>query len=364
MKKNAFMVNKSSVLCISRTYPPQIGGMERLSFNVIFGLSKFFKIKTIVNTKGKKNFLPFIIWAIIRALILAPQVNYVHFGDATLAFIGYLMKKIYNRPTIYNVHGLDLIYNNSFYKWYLKKFFKPDKLICNSKNTEKIARRLGYECTVVITPGIEVNKFKSTPTGKAYDLFKENGIVPSQDKILLTVGRLIQRKGIVWFCENVIPVLSDNIKYLIVGDGPERSKVEKIIEINKLKHRIFLLGMTNQEVLDQLYQSSDLFVMPNIIVDNDVEGFGFVALEASAWGLPVVTSGIEGIADAVKDGQNGFIVEVNNSIAFKNKIKELLYNKKNSEILSKQVRQYTFEKYNWESIIQLYKEEILSTKIS
>lgn len=352
------------ILFITRTFPPQTGGMERLSYNLILRLGHFFDRKVIINRWGKKAFPFFIVFASIRSIIYARKVDYVHLSDATLAIIGYLIKKLFNKPIIYNVHGLDLVYSSKIYQWYLNFFLKPDKLICNSYNTEKIAQRMGYQCTVVITPGIEVNKFNPSNTDQALDLLKEKNIFPNKDKILLTVGRLIKRKGVAWFCDYVMTSLPLDIKYIVVGDGRERTNIEKIIQRNDLQERIFLFGSLEQNLLDQIYQTADLFIMPNIRVKNDAEGFGFVAIEAAAWELPVVAANIEGIIDAVIHGKNGIMVESGNAAAFKSSIEKFIYNEDYKYKFGEYARDFTFRYFNWDQIIDLYKKEILSINLN
>ena len=72
--------------------------------------------------------------------------------------------------------------------------------------------------------------------------------------------------------------------------------------------RVFYLNKVSDDLRNTLFALSDLFIMPNRSVEGDMEGFGIVALEASARGIPVIATGIEGITDAVIDGGNGFCV--------------------------------------------------------
>ena len=134
--------------------------------------------------------------------------------------------------------------------------------------------------------------------------------------ILLTVGRLIKRKGHAWFIENVFGKLPDHYIYMIAGLGPEQEQVEKIIRKFNLTDRVHLLGYISEEEKNCLYQISDLFIMPNISVEGDQEGFGIVALEAGSHGLPVIATDLEGIRDAIIEGKTGRLIKEKDVQAF------------------------------------------------
>jgi glycosyltransferase involved in cell wall biosynthesis len=127
-------------------------------------------------------------------------------------------------------------------------------------------------------------------------------------KILLTVGRLVKRKGVGWFVENVLPRLDQSYVYVVVGTGPEYSTIQDMVRRKQLGCRIVLADRQTDRIRNCLLNLADAFIMPNISVPGDVEGFGIAALEAGACGLPVVASNIQGIRDAVIDGVTGYLV--------------------------------------------------------
>ena len=77
-----------------------------------------------------------------------------------------------------------------------------------------------------------------------------------------------------------------------------------------------VLGQVSEALLVTLFQGSDLFVMPNIPVAGDLEGFGVVMLEAGLCGLPIVAAELEGIRDVVREGENGVLVSPGDAVAF------------------------------------------------
>jgi phosphatidylinositol alpha-1,6-mannosyltransferase len=89
-------------------------------------------------------------------------------------------------------------------------------------------------------------------------------------------------------------------------------------------------------------------------VDGDVEGFGLVALEATICATPVVASGIEGITDAVKDGENGFLLPSEDADAWVEKLTELLANRQALKRFGQQAQQYTRQHYGWDRMVDGY----------
>ena len=114
--------------------------------------------------------------------------------------------------------------------------------------------------------------------------------------------------GGAWFVAEVLPRLAADVAYVIVGEGPEREAILSAAAAAGVADRVRLTGRLDDCDLAAAYAAADLFVMPNVPVPGDMEGFGLVALEAASAGLPVVASRLEGISEAVRDGRNGTLV--------------------------------------------------------
>ncbi|MFC1826187.1 glycosyltransferase family 4 protein, partial [Thermodesulfobacteriota bacterium] len=180
------------------------------------------------------------------------------------------------------------------------------------------------------------------------DLEKIVGVSLQNRTVLLTVGRLVRRKGVAWFAEQVMPQLDNSYSYLIVGDGPEYKNIQAVLERNKLNDRVFLLGRVSDETLKMIYNASDIFIMPNITVPDDIEGFGIAAIEAGSCGLPVVASNIQGIQDAVLDGMTGHLVEERDADGFLAKIEKM-------DLKKESVRSTVISKFDWKLIYRQYR---------
>jgi phosphatidylinositol alpha-1,6-mannosyltransferase len=99
-------------------------------------------------------------------------------------------------------------------------------------------------------------------------------------------------------------------------------------------------------------------VQPNIKIEGDMEGFGISVIEAASCCLPVVASRLEGLQDAIKDGENGFLVESENADAFILRINEILADDVSRIQFGKRARNYVMKNYSWDIIARQYLKEI------
>jgi len=198
---------------------------------------------------------------------------------------------------------------------------------------------------------------RSAVTGKSRKFAERSGLKIENRKILLSVCRLVERKGIHWFVDNVISYLLDDYKdfiYIIVGDGPLQRDIINIIQKKKLSERVVLLGRIDDELLKFTYNISDVLIMPNISVEGDMEGLGIVALEASSCNLPVVGSDLEGIIDVLLEGEMGILVPSLDAKEFKRKVLHLLSNDNFRCDIGKKARNLALKNFLWPTITKKY----------
>lgn len=344
------------VLFITRKYPPQVGGMEKFSYNLINNMECN---KTIIALKKKNiNLIWFLPYISIYCMINAGKYDIIHLGDMVLSGLGWWIKLFYpNKVVISTIHGLDITYSLPFYQWYLKKFgHRCTKYICDSKNTEELAVKSGFKNTVTIPVGVEVNKFDFVTENKTE--FKEKYLIPQNNIVLITTGRLVKRKGVLWFVENVMPKYKNkNVTYLIIGEGKDYNDIKSMISEKDLLNQVKMLGRVSDEELNYIYVNADIFVMPNIKVQDDVEGFGIVAIEAVLAKNIVIGSNIEGIRDAICNLKNGILVKSEDSNAYIKEINKVINNYENYEKFSEMARNFTIENYSWRHICNMYLSE-------
>ena len=351
-------MKKIKLLYVTRKYPPAVGGMENFSYNLYNNFDADKVEKDIIYLGGpQKNLLWFYPYALIKTLIKAGKYDIIFIGDALLCGIGFFTK-LFNpkKKVAVNVFGLDITFKNKLYQLYLKLFYNRfDKYISISTETDKAFKKRGGRRSCVICCGVDTDQF-SGECADYGEICRKNGIGPD-DTVIVTVGRLVKRKGVEWFVGNVMPLLkNEKVKYLIIGDGEDRDRIKETIKKHGLSDKVKMLGRVENDELNAVYTNADAFIMPNIHVDGDMEGFGLVAVEASLAGLAVFASGIEGIRDAVIDGKNGWILESRNAEQYYRQIKDLCANRDEYRRKAAGYSRYTRENYSWSSICARYVE--------
>src|SRR6266567_2967760 len=127
---------------------------------------------------------------------------------------------------------------------------------------------------------------------------------------VLFVGRLVERKGVSHLVDAVSLLRSGvDVRLVIVGDGPERARIEARVREQGLDGRVAVRGRVSDAELQAAYAAADVFVLPAVMDRRgDTEGLGVVLLEAMNHRVPVIASAIGGITDIVEDGVSGLLV--------------------------------------------------------
>jgi len=306
------------ILFVTRNYPPTFGGMEKYSYDLYHCLKPSINIELLANSKGKLN-IPFFIIRVLFHLIKNRNIyTSIHFGDGVLAPIALVAKGITDAKITITIHGLDITYDNIIYQKIIPACVSMlETVICVSHYSieQCVKRGIKRERCVFIPNGINFGDEQMDVTTRN-EIEKKYGLEIAGKKVLFSVCRLIKRKGIVWFISNVMPKLSDNYIYIVAGDGPEKENILKTIMSCGLQDKIFMIGRICERDKLALYQYAALFIMPNITIQGDAEGFGITLIESASHGLPSIASDIEGIPDAVLHGQTGTLVAERDSLAF------------------------------------------------
>ncbi|MBP7822542.1 MAG: glycosyltransferase family 4 protein [Candidatus Moranbacteria bacterium] len=347
------------ILFISRAYPPTIGGIENQNYAVSKWLCNLMEVTTIANHGGKKSLPFFFPKAFFQALRKRKDYDIILLGDGVLAPLGWILRIFTGKPVASIIHGLDITYTLPLYQWLWVGFFLPklNRLIAVSRYTKEIAIEHGLtpDAISIIPNGVE----NPPDIGIHYvriDLADYIGRDLSNVKVLTTIGRLTKRKGVAWFVEFVLPKLPENFIYVIAGSGSEKPNILAAAERAGVTDRVKLLGAVPDEIKMMLHRTADLFIQPNITVPGDMEGFGISIIEATLAGLPVIASKIEGIQDAIIDGETGIFVESKDADGFVNAIKNILSNEESYRLFRLNAAKVTKERFHWDAISKLYAE--------
>lgn len=362
------MTGEEVIVFITRKFPPQAGGMERAAYELFKHLSRVADVKLMKWGGSNKWLLLVLPYLFLKSIwfLISNKVSVIYLQDGLLAPLGLMLKILTGKRVVITIHGLDITYKNRLYQFVIPKCVKRlDKVICVSNATKETCEEKGIqgEKITVIPDGVSDDFRVSEAKQKPREEFShELKINLHGKKMLLSVGRLVERKGFHWFVENVLPLLMENANgwlYLMVGGGNFAPHIQDAVTRNGFQDHAFMLGRVSEEILKVLYSIGDIFIMPNIPVTDDLEGFGIVALEASSCGLPVVASNLEGISEAIKDNENGFLIEPGSAYGFASKIRELLENDDLRARFGGRARRYTLENYGWERIAGLYLEQFI-----
>jgi phosphatidylinositol alpha-1,6-mannosyltransferase len=190
------------------------------------------------------------------------------------------------------------------------------------------------------------------------ELFDKLRIDATDRFVLFSVGRHVKRKGFEWFIREVMPRLDSNIIYLIGGIGKEIQKIHSAIEELDFQNRVYILGDLSEKELYSLYKNTDLFIMPNIPVKEDVEGFGIVVIEATSNGAFAIGANLEGIRDAIIEGKTGNLVAPRCSDNYVKLIHGYYRNRSMLEKIRKKSCYHTLRNYHWNRLAKRYITEI------
>lgn len=192
-----------------------------------------------------------------------------------------------------------------------KSLLQAHAIIVNSSWTAGIVEALGIpsENIRIIAPYVDTETFRPAPPSP--ELLQRYAI--SDQTVILTVCRLVERKGVDLTLEAVAALLSKHrdIKYLVVGEGPKRRSLEYLAKKLDLGDRVIFTGLVPEAELVAHYNLASMFVMPSRFLPDDasVEGLGLVYLEAMACAVPVVAGRSGGVPDIVLDGENGLLID-------------------------------------------------------
>lgn len=344
------------VLCITRKYPPSRGGMETFSFELLNRLSE----DSVQITESGKNILLSTMLLFVRSLRSIRKVDVIHIGDGVLSPLGAVLHLLSKKPVVVTIHGLELTsaFGGRFYhvcmRWSLKKIAR---VVVVSQATESIAEYYGIpkERIALIPHGVEHHAYSSEQRTRARWYIEKLYPQTQRHPLILSVGRLVERKGIAWFISTVFPNLPADAILCVVSDGPERARIQQLITTLNMTHRIFLIGKVPPEELEHWYCAADIFVFPNIPVPYDIEGFGLTPLEAASYGTVVIASRLEGITTAIIDGKNGTLVPALDSEAWIRALNALLAHITTLPEMGENATRYTIEHYSWDTVANDYR---------
>lgn len=314
-------------LLVTLDYPPMTGGVANYYHNIVQQLPQD-SIWVLDNTQNELLFRSRFIWpkwlkglwSTVHAVRLL-RIEHLLVGQVLpIGTIALILHKFMHIQYTVMTHAMDVTIltsannTNKRKQWLLKNILKNASAVTTvSRYTAQKLHEYGVEYSKIhiIEPCPHIDGTTAAVSDEQIDALNAEYHL-SGKKVILTVTRLVERKGIDMVI-TALPRILDKIEdavYIVVGDGPYREVLEKIVRVRGLQKNVLFIGKVTDEQLPVWYSRCDLFVMPSRELPNgDVEGFGIVFLEAGSFGKPVVAGNSGGIADAVIDGETGFLVD-------------------------------------------------------
>jgi len=381
----------TSIILLTRNFPPLRGGMERLNFHIFDELQKENEV-FLVGPKGADAFcadpthvwtspslpvLRFLIASFLKTLYLSltkrPQLIIAGSGIAALPAV--LAGRLSGIPVLTYLHGLDIVVQNVVYQSIFMPMIKRSQAwLVNSRNTRQLAVNAGIpsEKIEILNPGTDLPDLSKIDARSFRSEIGAGG-----RPILLSVGRQTRRKGLLEFVERtLLPITHSHpdVLLLVIGSDPIQSVSgpsglvgnslhNKVSELG-LEGNVLFLGEVDDELLSKAYLSSQMHVFPGMDLPGDVEGFGMVAIEAAAHGLPTIAFAVGGVPDSVEPRVSGWLIEPGRYSDMADTIVRHLINPGASAITTSSCRQFA-EQFAWHilgSKLNAYCHHILDSK--
>lgn len=371
---------------ITQDFPPETGGIQTYSISHAKNLAEKCEWFGVVcpnkkNTesidqnlrfpvfrlKARNDLLVFSLLTHLRPILSRYRVEAVFHSQWQTAAASLRAKKkglvskvfaaAHIRELLFNPFDSVPVLDRLFIKYRNSVLNQIDHFYPVSDYTAEALTGLGVDSSkiTVVINGTDPDQFYPAD---ASDIRKRLGL--ENKKILLTITRLVPRKGIdtvIQAFEKVCREIPD-AHYLVIGDGDDKARLEELVKKHELNEMVTFTGRIPYSGLNNYYNAGDIFVMPSRTQYPDIEGFGIVFLEANSCGLPVIGSDSGGIPSAIKDGQTGYIIPEGDAEALADKIISLFNDPDLSYAIGKKGREWVLQEANWGVVSEKLFEDI------
>ena len=281
------------------------------------------------------------------------------FGHVSAIFIAAAIL-LRRRPMVVLIHGNDLytfLLRGRVWRWAVRAALRRcDLVMGNSAFNRDRLPELGVPAAkaAILNPGVDLDLF--APGDRAATLVADHGLAGR--RILLTVGRLVRRKNHRAVLEALAVLKKDfpELAYVIVGEGPERGRIEAHAAHLEIGESVLFRGTVPDQELAGWYNACDIFVLPSLWIPEkgDVEGFGMVFAEAGACAKPVIAANTGGIPDAVQDGVTALLSRPGDPGALSGAIRRLLVDPNEARRMGEAGRAYVERELTWQQVAQRF----------
>ncbi len=264
------------------------------------------------------------------------------------ALFGWLAKKACRAKLVTTFYGAEIRWAKHSPLAFMKKFIAwaaqiSDRVIAISTYTRD-------ELKSLVAVPIEVVPYTIGFSGRQQKRISER----DEKRMILTVGRLVERKGIRYLIEAMGHLPGDlGAELVVVGAGPLRESLEEYCKNIGGKDRVRFVGRVSEKELTDLYQRADVYVQPAIFDSRgDTEMLGVVLLEAMYYRVPVVASAVGGITDVVEDEVTGLLVPPQDPWSIAQAIERILRDARLKGKLTTNAHRLLLHNFSWDNILE------------
>ncbi len=262
--------------------------------------------------------------------------------------IGLVLSRLLNIPSVVFVDAGDTPGLESTMKTYVRYLSSVFRLVVNHSQAVVVCEGLED----LVAPFLNHKRFTAIPNGTLLPLREAHPNANGNDLQLLSIGRLVLRKGF----HEIIKALSivrskrSDFHLRIVGYGRAEDEIRRVLEEHSISENVSLLGRVEYQQLGEYFLQSDAYLFYG-----DREGSSLAMIEAGAYGLPIIASDHPGNRTYVKDGESGFLVEYKNPELLAQAILSMLENRGNLPDMGRKSREIA-ETYSWANIAAQYSD--------
>ena len=354
-------------LITTRSFPPELGGMQSLMWGLAKEMSKNFMIKVFADyQENHKEFDKEVNFSIervggikfLRKIRKAQLINEFLKENKVQGIIADHWKSLELVKTTKKkyclIHGKEINHpKDSFQnKKIVKVLNNVEKVIANSEYTKNLAINMGVEKKkiAVINPGVNPAKELNKKS-----LVKVESLLKIKTPRLITVSRFDKRKNhekVLMALRNLKQIYPD-IVYICIGYGEEEENIKELTKELDLGTQVMFFKDIGDDLKNALIAKSNIFVMPSIIHKKSVEGFGIAYVEAAQYGVASLGGKDGGASDAIKHDKTGLICDGNNLEDIYSSLNSMIENQKYLE-LGKNAKELS-SKFSWSNTIEKYK---------
>ncbi|OGX19210.1 MAG: hypothetical protein A2Y04_00120 [Omnitrophica WOR_2 bacterium GWC2_45_7] len=285
----------------------------------------------------------------LRKFLIGHKIDILHTHNYKSDIIGALAVQCGRVPLVTTAHGYtEMNRKVSAYekldRWVVRHFFKKVAVV-----TDKILSDFPSDKRVVIANGLDIKQFQKNASQRK--AVRERYGIQNDEMVIATVGRLSVEKNQAMLVEAASRLTKKfpNVRFLIVGAGPEEQQLRRLITEKKLERQVILTGFIKD--MPSVYSAIDIFVLTSL-----TEGIPLTILEAMAANVPVVATRVGGIPDLIEDEKTGLLVESRNVAELCAQLETLISDASKRNELAESASRYVRSHFSQEKMVEGYRK--------